>query len=174
MWRQPGISGRKASSCPAVGCAFIPVLLEQFRQPCEIDCHLSRLVQSQEAGVSCNVWVGSTRRTRRVAAHRRPRRRIRSGSRRYATAPGSDRPWTMFRPEEVTFSAQSWALATSNPAQSNGGKHAYPRSSNRPRHPDIPQSDDKRDAGKYIQGTHRNLRRDAASLSAMISFSRIV
>jgi hypothetical protein len=34
--------------------------IEQFRQPCEIDCHLSRLVYRQEAGVSCNVWVGST------------------------------------------------------------------------------------------------------------------
>src|SRR5260370_29377981 len=39
-----------------MGC----VLLEQFRQPCEMDCHLARLVDRQEAGVSCNVWVGST------------------------------------------------------------------------------------------------------------------
>ncbi len=60
----------------------------------------------------------------------------------------------------------SWALATSNPAESDGGKHAQPRSSNRPRHPDVSQSDDKRDTGKYIQGTHRTSpkrRRIAAS-----------
>src|SRR6267143_3459660 len=36
------------------------VLLAQFRQPGEIDCHLPRLVHREEAGVSCNVWVGST------------------------------------------------------------------------------------------------------------------
>jgi hypothetical protein len=31
--------------------------LEQFRQPCEIDCHLSRLIDRQEAGVSCCIRV---------------------------------------------------------------------------------------------------------------------
>jgi len=31
--------------------------LEQFRQPCEIDCHLSRLLYGQEAGVSCGIRV---------------------------------------------------------------------------------------------------------------------
>src|SRR5258708_2883916 len=34
--------------------------IEQFRQPREIDCHLSRLVHRQKAGMSCYVWVGST------------------------------------------------------------------------------------------------------------------
>src|SRR5258708_13982573 len=65
----------------------------------------------------------------------------------------------------------SWALATSNPAQGDGRKHAQPCSGNCPRHSDISQSDDKGDAGKYIQGTHRPFpERDAASLSAMIRF----
>jgi len=34
-------------------------LIEQFRQRCEIDRNLSRLVDHQEAGLSCRVRVGS-------------------------------------------------------------------------------------------------------------------
>src|SRR5216684_5696839 len=49
----------------------------------------------------------------------------------------------------------SGALATSNPAQGDGRKHAHPCSRNCRRHSDITQNDDKGDAGKYIQGTHR-------------------
>jgi hypothetical protein len=64
----PGISGRKASSCPAVGCAFIPVLLEQLRQFSEIERHLPRLVYRQ-ARQSC---VAS----RFDDARSRPRRRM--------------------------------------------------------------------------------------------------
>jgi hypothetical protein len=33
--------------------------LEQFRQPCEIDGHLSRLLYRQEACVSCSVRVSA-------------------------------------------------------------------------------------------------------------------
>src|SRR5712671_52747 len=33
--------------------------IEQFRQPCEIDCNLSRVVDHQEAGMSCHVRVGA-------------------------------------------------------------------------------------------------------------------
>jgi hypothetical protein len=33
-------------------------LIEQFRQPCEIDCNLLRLVDRQEAGMSRRVRVG--------------------------------------------------------------------------------------------------------------------
>src|SRR6266403_1939845 len=33
-------------------------LIEQFRQPCEIDCNLSRVVHHQDAGMSCHVRVG--------------------------------------------------------------------------------------------------------------------
>jgi len=69
----------------------------------------------------------------------------------------------------------SWALAISGPAQGDGRKHAQSCSRNCPRHSDITQSDDKGDAGKYIQSTHRTSpERDAASLSAMIPFSRIL
>src|SRR5258707_4007996 len=34
--------------------------IEQFRQPCEIDCNLSRVVDHQEAGMSCHVRVYPT------------------------------------------------------------------------------------------------------------------
>src|SRR6267143_3160108 len=34
--------------------------IEHFRQPCEIDCNLSRVVDRQEAGMSCHVRVYPT------------------------------------------------------------------------------------------------------------------
>jgi hypothetical protein len=44
---------------PGEATSLCGAAIEYFRQPCEIDCQLSRLVYCQEAGVSCNVWVGS-------------------------------------------------------------------------------------------------------------------
>jgi hypothetical protein len=68
-----------------------------------------------------------------------------------------------------------WALAASDPAQSDGRQHAHSCSGSCPGRSDIPQSDDKRHAGKDIQGAHRTSpERGAASPSAMIPFPQIV
>ncbi len=76
----PDISGREGGKLSLRRAA-----IEQFRQSCEIDRHLARLVHREDAGVPRGVRVGP----HRVAARRRPRRRTRSGARRSATALGS-------------------------------------------------------------------------------------